>query len=82
MAAANAQIGVATAAFYPSITLAPIYGVESVSLASLFNAPSLLWSFGVSMLQPMFDAGRIQANVDFAQRRLRRRPSPTIGASC
>ena len=66
MAAANAQIGVATAAFYPSITMNPIYGVESVSMATLFNAPSLLWAFGVSILQPIFDAGRIQANVDFA----------------
>ncbi len=67
MAAANAQIGVATAAFYPSITLAPTYGVESVSLASLFSYPSIIWAFGVSILQPIFDAGRIQANVDFAR---------------
>jgi len=66
MAAANAQIGVATAAFYPSIVLAPAYGVESVALSSLFSAPSLVWSFGVSLLQPIFDAGRIRANVDFA----------------
>jgi NodT family efflux transporter outer membrane factor (OMF) lipoprotein len=68
MAAANAQIGVATAAFYPSITLAPtLYGVESVALGTLFNAPSLLWSLGVSVLQPIFDGGRIQAGVNFAQ---------------
>ena len=67
MAVANAQIGVATAAFYPSITLGSLYGVESVALSSLFNAPSLLWSVGVSMLQPLYDAGRIQANVDFAR---------------
>ena len=67
MAAANAQIGVATATFYPSITLAPIYGVESVSLASLFNAPSLLWSLGVSLVQPVIDSGRLRANVDLAQ---------------
>jgi NodT family efflux transporter outer membrane factor (OMF) lipoprotein len=67
MAVANAQIGVATAAFYPSITLASVYGVESVALSTLFNAPSLAWSFGVSILQPIFDAGRIRANVDFAR---------------
>ncbi len=67
MAVANAQIGVATAAFYPSITLSPAYGVESVALGTLFNAPSLAWSFGVSVLQPIFDAGRIRANVDFAR---------------
>ena len=67
MAVANAQIGVATAAFYPSITLAPSLGTESRSLASLFDAPSLLWSIGVSLTQPLFDAGRLKANVDFAQ---------------
>jgi outer membrane protein, multidrug efflux system len=68
MAAANAQIGVATAAFYPNITITPTYyGGESVSLSSLFSAPSLIWALGVTVLQPVFDAGRIQANVDFAR---------------
>ena len=67
MAAANAQIGVATAAFYPSILIAPSYGVESTSLSTLFNASSLLWSIGVSIAQPVIDAGRIQAGVDFAR---------------
>lgn len=67
MAVANAQIGVARAAFYPSITLAPTFGVESRSLSSLFDAPSLIWSFGVSATQVLFDAGRLNANVDFAR---------------
>ncbi|MEP7302924.1 MAG: efflux transporter outer membrane subunit, partial [Caldimonas sp.] len=67
MAAANAQIGVARAAFYPSITLAPTLGVESRALARLFDAPSLLWSFGASLAQPVFNAGRLDANVDFAR---------------
>jgi outer membrane protein TolC len=67
MAVANAQIGVADAAFYPSIILAPAYGFESNSLGSLFSAPSLLWSLGVSVAQPIFTAGRLRANVDFAQ---------------
>jgi outer membrane protein, multidrug efflux system len=67
MAAANAQIGVANAAFYPSIILGPSYGTESRSLASLFSVPSLIWSAGVSIAQPIFDAGRIRANVDFAK---------------
>ena len=67
MAAANAQIGVASAAFYPSITLFPTVGGESTSLSTLFNAPSLIWSLGVSVLQPIFDAGRLNANVDFAR---------------
>jgi NodT family efflux transporter outer membrane factor (OMF) lipoprotein len=67
MAAANAQIGVATAAFYPSFIMAPFYGAESTSLSNLFSAPSVIWSFGVSMLQPIFNAGRLQANVDFTK---------------
>ncbi|CAN5696426.1 efflux transporter outer membrane subunit [soil metagenome] len=66
MAAANAQIGVATAAFYPSVILGPSIGVDSRTLGSLFGASSLLWSIGVSATQTLFDAGRVRANVDFA----------------
>jgi NodT family efflux transporter outer membrane factor (OMF) lipoprotein len=66
MAAANAQIGIARAAFYPSITIAPTLGVDSRSLASLFDAPSLLWSLGVAGAQTLFDGGRLRAGVDFA----------------
>ena len=65
MAVSNAQIGIASAAFYPSINLFGTYGYESRELATLFNTPSFIWSAGVSMFQPLFDAGRIQANVDF-----------------
>jgi NodT family efflux transporter outer membrane factor (OMF) lipoprotein len=67
MASANAQIGVAKAAYYPSIVLAPSVGFESRSLASLFDASSLLWSLGASVTQPLFSGGRLAANVDFAQ---------------
>jgi outer membrane protein TolC len=67
MAAANAQIGVASAAFYPSITLGPSIGFESTRLSGLFAASSLLWSIGASATQVLFDAGRVQANVDFAR---------------
>ncbi len=67
MAAANAQIGIATAAFYPSITLAPTVGMDSRMIESLFDAPSLLWSVGVSATQMLFDGGRMRANVNFAQ---------------
>ena len=67
MAAANAQIGVAQAAYYPSIVLAPSGGFESRSLGSLFDAPSLLWSVGASVAAPVFSAGRLGANVDFAR---------------
>ncbi len=67
MAAANAQIGVATAAFYPSVILGPSIGDESRVLSTLFDAPSLVWSIGVSATQALFDAGRTRANVDFAR---------------
>ncbi|MEO7114660.1 MAG: efflux transporter outer membrane subunit [Caldimonas sp.] len=67
MAAANAQVGVAQAAYYPSIILAPTGGFESRSLGSLFDASSLLWSLGASVAAPVFSAGRIGANVDFAR---------------
>ena len=67
MAAANAQIGVARAAFFPSIMLTPTTaGYESRDLTTLFNAPSLIWSFGISATQILFDGGRRRANVDFA----------------
>jgi multidrug efflux system outer membrane protein len=66
MAAANAQIGVARAAFYPSIIIGPSIGYESTSLSTLFDSASSIWSLGVSLLQPLFNAGRIGANVDFA----------------
>lgn len=67
MAAANAQIGVATAALYPSITLGATLGRESRELSSLLSAPSAVWSLGASVAQPLFDAGRLQANVRFAR---------------
>jgi NodT family efflux transporter outer membrane factor (OMF) lipoprotein len=71
MAAANARIGVARAAYFPSIDLAPGLGVpsagwESSALASLFTAPARLWSIGLSASQTLFDAGMTRANVRFA----------------
>ena len=67
MAAANAQIGLANAAFYPSVTFGPNFGLDSNLLATLFDAPSMLWSLGVSASQVLFDGGRIKANVDFSK---------------
>jgi NodT family efflux transporter outer membrane factor (OMF) lipoprotein len=71
MAAANARIGVARAAYYPTIDLTPAIGLpnagwESNALASLFEAPSRLWSIGLSASQTLFDAGKTRANVRFA----------------
>jgi NodT family efflux transporter outer membrane factor (OMF) lipoprotein len=71
MAAANARIGVARAAYYPSIVLnstfsGPNAGWESNALATLFEAPSWLWSLGLSATQTLFDAGKTRANVRIA----------------
>jgi multidrug efflux system outer membrane protein len=67
MAAANAQIGIARAAYYPSIVLNPTLGVDTRNLGALFDVSSLLWSLGVSVTQPLIDAGRTDANVAIAQ---------------
>jgi NodT family efflux transporter outer membrane factor (OMF) lipoprotein len=72
MAAANARIGVAKAAYFPNIQLlpglgAPAAGYESNALSRLFEAPSLLWSVGLSASQTLFDAGKTRANVQFAK---------------
>ncbi|OHX12840.1 hypothetical protein BI347_04485 [Chromobacterium sphagni] len=68
MAAANAQIGVARAAYFPQLTLMPTYaGSESSSLANLFSTPALIWSIGLQATQTLFDNGRTRANVDYAQ---------------
>nr|WP_217283387.1 efflux transporter outer membrane subunit [Paraburkholderia sp. NMBU_R16] len=66
MAAANAQIGIAKAAFFPSLSLVPGLGWESTSFASLLSAPSLFWTLGASLGQVVFDGGRRASNVDFA----------------
>jgi NodT family efflux transporter outer membrane factor (OMF) lipoprotein len=67
MAAANAQIGVAQAAFYPSVLIQPTLGFDSRLLPALFDAPSMLWSLGVTAVQTVIDGGRTRANVDIAQ---------------
>jgi NodT family efflux transporter outer membrane factor (OMF) lipoprotein len=67
MAAANAQIGVAKSAYYPSLQLAASAGFESTGIASLVSLPSSLWAIGATLAQPLISGGRIRAGVDFAQ---------------
>ena len=57
VAAANAQIGVARAAYFPNITLSASAGYESTSTANLFTGPAFLWSLGAAGAQTIFDAG-------------------------
>jgi NodT family efflux transporter outer membrane factor (OMF) lipoprotein len=66
MAAANAQIGVAKAAYYPNISLGSAGGFEGGIITTLLSGPSILWSAGASAIAPIFDAGRRRANTDQA----------------
>lgn len=63
MAAANANIGVAKAAFFPTIKLNGLAGLQSVDSGTLFEGPSRLWAVGPSLSLPLFDGGRISASV-------------------
>jgi len=67
VAAANAQIGVAVAAFYPTITLNASSGLESSSLAKWFSAASHFWSVGPGISQTVFDGGLRHAQTDAAR---------------
>ena len=66
MAAANARIGVAKAAYYPLLSLTGEGGFESGTITTLFQGPSALWSVGASAFQTIFDAGRRRAASDQA----------------
>ena len=57
VASANAQIGVAQAAFYPSLNLSGVGGVQSSALGNLVSLPARYWSLGAALAQPLFDAG-------------------------
>jgi NodT family efflux transporter outer membrane factor (OMF) lipoprotein len=63
MAQANAQIGIATAAYYPTVTLSAVLGLESTSAASWFTWPSRFWSVGPALAETLFDAGLRHATV-------------------
>jgi NodT family efflux transporter outer membrane factor (OMF) lipoprotein len=66
MASANAQIGVAKAAYYPLVNLAAAGGFESGSITTLISGPSVLWSVGPSAVLTLFDVGRRRAASDEA----------------
>jgi multidrug efflux system outer membrane protein len=61
--AANAQIGVAKAAYFPQISLTGFLGGQGNQLSSLFSGPSGIWSFVPQVTQPIFTAGRLKSNV-------------------
>jgi Cu(I)/Ag(I) efflux system outer membrane protein len=65
--AANANIGAARAAFFPSINLTGSLGVMSMELSSLLGGNNSVWSFGPRVTIPIFNAGRNRANLDLAE---------------
>jgi multidrug efflux system outer membrane protein len=65
--AANAQIGVARAAYFPQISLTGTAGYESPALTNLFTGPAGLWSLAASVTQPIFEGGRLKSNVRLAE---------------
>ncbi|MEA5124801.1 efflux transporter outer membrane subunit [Xanthomonas floridensis] len=65
--AANANIGAARAAFFPSISLTGSLGSSSNSLSNLFDAGTRAWSFVPTLTLPIFNAGRHRANLDMAK---------------
>ncbi len=67
MAAANAGIGVAEAAYYPNITLAASYGFAGAALGGLFQASNAVWSVGPELAATLFDGGLRHARVVAAQ---------------
>lgn len=67
--AANANIGAARAAFFPNISLTAAFGTATADLDGLFGAGSRSWSFTPTITQPLFNAGRLAANLDVAKAR-------------
>jgi NodT family efflux transporter outer membrane factor (OMF) lipoprotein len=66
MAAANAEIGVEVAGYYPQITLSGSAGLDEIALAQVFSGPNFLWSAGPAVAQTIFDAGRTHGLVQEA----------------
>jgi outer membrane protein, multidrug efflux system len=65
--AANAQIGVARAAYFPQISLTGTAGYESPALTNLFTGPAGIWNLAGSVTQPIFEGGRLKSNVRLAE---------------
>jgi multidrug efflux system outer membrane protein len=66
LVAANANVGVAKAAFFPQISLTGEFGAQSVSIASFLAGPATFWAVGGQIAQPIFQGGRIRSNYRLA----------------
>jgi multidrug efflux system outer membrane protein len=71
MASENAMIGVAYASFFPSFSLTGALGFSSPELRDFLSWKSRLWRIGADVFQPIFDAGRLRSNLNFAKSKFR-----------
>jgi multidrug efflux system outer membrane protein len=69
LVAANAQIGVARAALFPTVSLTGALGAQSAELSNLLSSGAGIWSLGFGLALPIFDAGRREARVEQAEAR-------------
>jgi outer membrane protein, multidrug efflux system len=69
--AANANIGVARAAYFPRISLTGLLGLQSQELSQLFKGPSFAWTGGAGLTQTLFSGGALRSQVEFAEARQR-----------
>lgn len=67
VAAANAQVGVATAGFFPRLVLAATAGWQGAGWAHLFTVPNRFWSLGPALLETLFDAGKRKSTLEQAR---------------
>jgi len=67
LVAANAQIGVARAAYFPQVSLTGTAGFESAKLTDLFQGPAGVWALAGSLTQPIFEGGRLKSGVRLAE---------------
>jgi outer membrane protein, multidrug efflux system len=63
MAYENALVGVATSAFYPQLFISGTAGFQSTTISNLMSASNAIWSLGADVLQPIFEGGRLRANL-------------------
>jgi multidrug efflux system outer membrane protein len=66
LVAANANVGVAKAVFFPQIALTGTFGAQSTSITSFLQGPATFWSVGGQVVQPIFQGGRIRSNYRLA----------------
>jgi len=66
LVSANANVGVAKAAFFPQFPLTGVFGAQSTSVTSFLQGPASVWSVGAQAIQPLFQGGRIRSNYRLA----------------